>query len=771
MLILLQYFLLQQKDYIIFLEAIGFLGLALVTYFISNKEKEEVFKLPWLFMGLFGLFHGIEEVVDVTSYFVPHLPVQQVTENILVVIYCGFLLEFIRISVETIYKSKISLWNYGFAIFGGGILVGVFGIDLVVNIFRIIIVSLGGVISSFLIYKFADFKKEKKANSCYLYLFLSLYSFLNIIKTVLGDNIILITFEALMAMAIFFASAHYFRKSLSDNISVEKMYGKWWNNTLQFLVILLLVMGLVGVNFIDGIAERYLSLLIMLLIILMISYMLFIRALHKNEAYLNSLIINGISDLIALFKVEIPYQDYRLLMTNTAFLHYTAFLKESPNGKNITEIFDEEVVLKIVEQLNCVSRDKKPLRIEQVFINAIFDSKYTPILDGTGICTHILVSATDITDKSKRQTELLKMENLESLGLLAGGLAHDFNNFLMIILGNISLIKMNSSKENEIHQLANEVEIASLQAKGLTQQLLAFSKGETPVKETTSIADIITETVSFILRGSNVKYEYEIMEDLWSSEVDRAQISQVINNLIINASQAMPDGGVVKIRAENITINERKYIKIEVEDHGMGIPEEHFVKMFNPYFTTKEKGNGLGLATVYNIIKKHDGDISVASKVGKGTKFTVFLPANEEKIDQMIYQREISINKYSGKILVMDDDEAIRNLVRNILTVAGYQVAVAVDGEQVIHEYKTAFEQGEVFDAVIMDLTIRGGSGGKEAMDELIKIDPSVKAIVSSGYANDLVLTNYKSYGFKGVAAKPYKIEELLELLGRIIKL
>ncbi len=374
----------------------------------------------------------------------------------------------------------------------------------------------------------------------------------------------------------------------------------------------------------------------------------------------------------------------------------------------------------------------------------------------------------DITEQEVLFSQLVKNQKLESLGVFAGGIAHDFNNLLTGIIANISLAKIFVNPEEKVFTRLEEAEKASGRAKELTQQLLTFSKGGDPVKKIASIEKILMDSSSFVLRGSNVRCELAIPDGIWPVEVDVGQIGQVVNNLLINADQAMPDGGIIRISVENltagpddvVTLNEGHYVKFSIEDRGIGIPEEYLAKIFDPYFTTKQKGSGLGLATVHSIIKKHDGHIFVESKIGSGTTIHVYLPASGKKLTGTIAEEEKHLSGY-GNILVMDDDEIIREVAKEILGHLGYRVELCADGNQAIALYRKAMNNDEPFDLVIMDLTVPGGMGGRETMEKLLEINHEVKGIVSSGYNNDPILANYRQYGFSGVVIKPYNISEL----------
>ncbi|HAS17630.1 MAG TPA: hypothetical protein DCR39_07050 [Nitrospiraceae bacterium] len=409
------------------------------------------------------------------------------------------------------------------------------------------------------------------------------------------------------------------------------------------------------------------------------------------------------------------------------------------------------------------------------------DGGKTPYF-GTGILTtinnkpYIVGVGIDISEQKKMEEELIKAQKLDSIGLLAGGIAHDFNNILTAVLGNISLSRFSLKPEDDIYNKLYEAESGLLKAQALTRQLLTFSKGGEPMKKTLSLGHVIKEATDFALRGSNVKCVYTIAEDLRSVEADEGQISQVIHNLIINADQAMPQGGNITIRCDNVTIDTEDslpykkgdYLRVSIEDIGIGIPREHFQKIFDPYFTTKQKGSGLGLSTAYSIIKRHDGVITVDSTLGIGTTFHIYLPVSEREVATEITGEKVLVSG-KGKILLVDDEVMIRKVTGEILCYIGYKVEFAADGLEAIDLYKRGMEEGKPFDLVIMDLTIPGGMGGVETIKELQRLDPDVMAIVSSGYSDDPILSDYEKYGFKGVAAKPYKVTELSHIIYDVI--
>jgi len=382
--------------------------------------------------------------------------------------------------------------------------------------------------------------------------------------------------------------------------------------------------------------------------------------------------------------------------------------------------------------------------------------------------------AHDITERKKLEEELNKAQKLESLGVLAGGIGHDFNNLLSGIIGNISLAKIEAERGESIRESLDEALRVSAKASALTRQLLVFSKGGAPVRKAASIVEVLRDSAAFTLRGSKVKCEFDIAEHLWPVKVDIGQFSQVIHNLVINALQAMSKGGKIKLRADNITLQKvleiplkpGRYVEITVQDNGSGIASEYLPKIFDPYFSTKSGGSGLGLTMSYTIVKRHDGHITVESEVGKGTVFRIYLPATEEV---PVKTADTSVIKGEGRILVMDDEEILRKVAERMLHELGYEVTCVGDGTEVLEIYEKTKGSPKPFDAVIMDLTIPGGMGGKETIKKLLQIDPKAVVVVSSGYSNDPIMSSYKKYGFHGVVSKPYRIEELSLVLWEVL--
>lgn len=381
----------------------------------------------------------------------------------------------------------------------------------------------------------------------------------------------------------------------------------------------------------------------------------------------------------------------------------------------------------------------------------------------------------EISERERMEGELLRAQKLESIGLLAGGIAHDFNNLLGAIMGNISLAMLDIDPTNPAFQQLSKAEQASLRAQELTQQLLTFSRGGAPVKKPTAIAGLLIEAAGLSLRGSRVLHEINLPKDLWPVDGDEGQLMQVFNNLLINADHAMPNGGIIKIFGNNVILTENelpplragRYVKIVVQDDGIGIPKEHLEKIFDPYFTTKQKGSGLGLSVTYSIIRRHDGHITVESELGKGATFSIFLPASSGGVEAAKHVSKIVYSR--GKILIMDDEEDLRRTTADMLTRLGYTVEEAGDGSEALEKYRREREAGKPFDVVIMDLTISGGQGGRETIQKLLDLDPSAKAIVASGYSDDPIMADFRSYGFKGMVRKPYRIREFSEVVAAVI--
>ncbi len=401
-----------------------------------------------------------------------------------------------------------------------------------------------------------------------------------------------------------------------------------------------------------------------------------------------------------------------------------------------------------------------------------------PILDAESNIIGAVLVFRDVTEQIRTEKELLKVKKLESIGVLASGIAHDFNNILTAILGNINLALFDDDLKVRTKKLLSEAEKASLMAKDLTQQLLTFAKGGDPVKEVSSLESVIKDSADFVLHGDKVACRYDIPEDLCLVNIDKGQISQVVQNIVLNASHAMPEGGIIKITCENLSSVSKKvlpfakdgrFIKICIQDSGIGMPENVVEKIFDPYFSTKHGGSGLGLAITQSIITKHGGHISVESTPGVGSTFSIYLPVSEKTKTKK--QESLVEHKASSpaKILIMDDEEMVRTVAKEMLIQLGHEVGLAADGKEALQLYQESKDSGRLFDLVILDLTIPGGMGGKEAIKEILKIDSNAKVIVSSGYSNDPVMANFRDYGFCSAIVKPYQLQKLSKVISQLL--
>ncbi len=392
----------------------------------------------------------------------------------------------------------------------------------------------------------------------------------------------------------------------------------------------------------------------------------------------------------------------------------------------------------------------------------------------------------DVSKRKRTEEELLRVQKLESVGTIAGGIAHDFNNILTGIVTDLFAAKMNLETNSEEYKLISEAEASAFRATSLARQFMSFaSNSQTPLVEPMNLEPIIEEAVGFTLSGSNVSYELDIHEELYTVEVDRGQINQVLSNLVLNAAQSMPEGGKVKVLAENVMVNHQnrskiesyldledgRFVKISVVDTGHGIPEDHMLKIFDPYFTTKKTGSGFGLATAFSIINKHGGVITAKSTINEGSTFIIYLPALEipsiaEVEEENHDHKELAGN---GEILVMDDDLAVQKALGIVLKHLGYKVELTSTGEEAIEVYRKAVNKGEHFAAVIMDLTIPGHMGGKEAVGKILEIDPHAKVIVSTGYSTDPVVAEFQKYGFSAAMNKPFSVDVVKNVLKKVI--
>ncbi|WP_243375319.1 ATP-binding protein [Geotalea sp. SG265] len=392
----------------------------------------------------------------------------------------------------------------------------------------------------------------------------------------------------------------------------------------------------------------------------------------------------------------------------------------------------------------------------------------------------ILIIYTDITEREKCRDELLKMQKLESLGILAGGIAHDFNNVLTGIMGNISLSRMFLDENHRATTTLQAAEKACQKAGELANQLLTFSKGSRPVKKTVSAGPIAKASAARISDGFSVSCAFEIPDNLYSVDLDEAQVGQAFSNIAINAAQAMPDGGTFTVRAENVTLGKTNgmsvaagdYVRFTFADTGCGIPEGDLGKIFDPYFTTRTGGSGLGLAAAHSIIAKHGGSMAVSSVVGKGTVFEVLLPASKKQSPAHEEEKKnltAATETANKSLLVMDDEDMIRNMASELLGALGYRVKTAADGKEAITLYREAHQSGTPFAAVIMDLTVPTGMGGKEAAAIILQAYPDARIIASSGYSEDPIMAEYARFGFRGAIVKPYRAADFINVLDHVL--
>ena len=472
----------------------------------------------------------------------------------------------------------------------------------------------------------------------------------------------------------------------------------------------------------------------------------------------------------------------RVTLINRVAESLTGWRQSAAWGRHLSEVFQvvaeitrtpcADPVEKVLETNAITALAEHTILISRSGLEYLISDSGAPIIDRNGQTIGVVIVFRDITANRKTREEMLKIEKLESLGVLAGGIAHDFNNFLTGIMGNISLLKLESTPESKTYQRLAEMEKAAQRATDLTQQLLTFSKGGEPIKELTELENLIRESASFALRGSNVICGFHLDPSLNAAEIDAAQIGQVISNIVINADQAMPRGGQITIFARNVemkTGNELmlapgSYIQITIKDTGPGIEAKKLGKVFDPYFSTKYKGSGLGLSVALSIIEKHNGKITVDAKPDKGTSFYLYLPASD-KAPTPTEKPDAPIFSGRGRILVMDDEDFIRDISILMLSEMGFDVDTAKDGKEAISLYQASMDAGRPYDAIIMDLTVPGGMGGKETIEELAAMDENVNAIVSSGYSTDPVMSNYHAYGFKGAIKKPYMMQDMSEAL------
>jgi len=450
-------------------------------------------------------------------------------------------------------------------------------------------------------------------------------------------------------------------------------------------------------------------------------------------------------------------------------------------GKPRTELFPPQIAAQQGELLKEVFTDGKSYSLDAPIVypkgTGLLNVILNPIRNENGEIISVMGVSRDITASRRAEEAVVKAQKLEAIGFLAGGIAHDFNNLLTGIFGYIELAQLESTNE-ECNEYLSTALSTMERARDLTKQLLTFSKGGTPIRKTDLLFPFIQEIVFFVLSGSNISCCFDVAPNLWACNFDKSQIGQVIDNIIINAQQAMPMGGTINISASNvvlkkneiITLHEGNYVKMSIKDNGHGMPSEILPRIFDPFFTTKQMGSGLGLSTAYSIIKKHDGWIDVESEPGRGSTFNIYLPVSEHVFFDTEKQN-ISGHKGTGRILVMDDEEVVRYLLTSMLKIFGYSAVATKDGKEALDFFVKEIETNGTFRAIILDLTIPGGMGGKETVLEIRKINKDIPIFVSSGYADDPIMVNPQEHGFTDSICKPFKKSELMSLLDKYLKI
>lgn len=458
---------------------------------------------------------------------------------------------------------------------------------------------------------------------------------------------------------------------------------------------------------------------------------------------------------------------------NPAFERHSGMRRDQVEGRRMTEVFGQfdPFWLGLFDR---VARTGQPERVDRFMegVQRHIEGVVFPLDDA-----RVVGLFEDVTQRRRMEDEAVRVQRLESIGVLAGGIAHDFNNILTGILGNICLCRERLGESSEPAGMLLAAEKACGRARDLTQQLLTFSRGGDPVKQDASLPDLVRETSAFALTGSNVRAELAFAKDVGCVAVDRGQFARVVHNLVLNAAQAMPEGGVVTIRGDRVRLGAREvailpagdYVRLTVRDRGPGIPSEHLGRVFDPYFTTREEGTGLGLSVANSIVRKHGGALTVSSEPGQGSTFTVFLPFERGPGESDCDEAAARKGGGHGRVLVMDDDADVREVLSRMLAALGYEVIPAGDGEEAIARYREFLVGGMTVVAVIMDLTVPGGMGGRDAMRELLRLDPGVRGVVISGYSNDPVMSRPRDYGFFGVIPKPVGLADLRETLARLV--
>jgi len=484
--------------------------------------------------------------------------------------------------------------------------------------------------------------------------------------------------------------------------------------------------------------------------------------------------------------------DGRLVLLNKVAETLTGWSQSEAEGRLLDEVFKiinehsravvDNPVARVLAEGEVVGLANDTVLVSRDGTERVIADSGAPIRDQQSRTIGAVLVFRDMTEARQREEEARRAETLESIGILAGGLAHDFNNLLSGIFGNIALARLDLASGEDATERLAAAEKAMSRAKHLTEQLLTFSSGGTPVRAVVSPRTLLQEAAEFALSGANTRCELNVADDLWHMEADAAQIARVVSNIVINSDQAMPDGGVIALAAENVSVGSGsvaslpgtrglapgRYVHIAIKDTGVGIPAKLLSRVFEPYFTTKQSGSGLGLSVSYSIIRQHGGHLHIESETGVGTTCHIYLPAVEAKAADGT-EKPAEMIRGTGRVLVLEDEDVVWSACSGMLEVLGYEPCRAHDGAEMLQMYRAAMDTEQAFAAVIMDLTIPAGVGGKEAISELREMAPDVKAVVSSGYSSDPVMAEFETHGFDAMIAKPYRIEELAQVLHEVI--
>jgi len=497
-----------------------------------------------------------------------------------------------------------------------------------------------------------------------------------------------------------------------------------------------------------------------------------VKKLRESEEKTKSL-LSANPDLLFIFDGDGNFLDYKAENADSLYLPSEQFL-----GKNIMDVMPREVADLTIDVINSIKAGRRIMTYEyDIDLGGDVmhcDARMVPFGE-----KKYLAIVRDISEKKKREEEENRSHKLESLGVFAGGIAHDFNNILTAIVGFISLARLKIADRDKTIHLLSEAEKAGIRARKLTEQLLAFSKGGTPVKALASIEELLTETAEFILSGSKIALKFNFESGIKAADIDRGQIEQVIQNIMLNASQSMPSGGTNEIGLKNVIMNDDnphsllpgEYVAISIKDQGEGIEQKNLKRIFDPYFSTKSEGNGLGLTICHTIIKRHGGAIDVSSHPGDGAMSTIFLPAhNDEYIEKTCETcGRVRADLRNLSVLIMDDEPQLRYIMEEVLKDEGAKIIQAADGNEAIDIFEKKAAAGEPVNIVIADLTIPGGMGGMEAVRILREQGLPFRAIVISGYSTDPVISEYKSYGFDSYLVKPFSAEDLLKAVNEVL--